>query len=100
MPPNIVFLITDQQRYDTISALGFPNVETPNLDRLVNEGTHFTIASLLPLPAHHRECLFTGYYPHTTGILKNATTGPEAGLKPLRRRLSLCQYWKDAYLSL
>jgi hypothetical protein len=30
--PNIVFIITDQQRYDTISAQGFSYVDTPNLD--------------------------------------------------------------------
>ena len=55
MPPNIVFLITDQQRYDTISALGFPHVETPNLDRLVNEGTHFTNCFVTAPSAHRPE---------------------------------------------
>ena len=58
---------------DTISALGFPHVETPNLDRLVNEGTHFTKCFVTaPSCAPSRASLFTGYYPHTTGILKNA----------------------------
>jgi len=71
--PNIIFILTDQQRYDTINALGFPFMETPNLDRLVNEGTsfdscHVTGASCAP----SRASLFTGYYPHTTGILRNA----------------------------
>ena len=71
--PNIIFIITDQQRFDTINALGFPYMETPNLDRLVNEGTTFTncfitAASCAPV----RASLFTGYYPHTTGVLKNA----------------------------
>ena len=37
-PPNIILIITDQQRYDTIRALGYDYVTTPNLDRLVNEG--------------------------------------------------------------
>ena len=36
--PNIIFINTDQQRYETINALGFDYVDTPNLDRLVNEG--------------------------------------------------------------
>ena len=39
--PNIVFIITDQQRYDTIAALGYDYMDTPNLDRLVREGVHF-----------------------------------------------------------
>ena len=36
--PNIILVMTDQQRFDTISALGFPYMETPNLDRLGTEG--------------------------------------------------------------
>jgi arylsulfatase A-like enzyme len=71
--PNIIFIITDQQRFDTIAALGFPHMDTPNLDRLVNEGTTFTNCHIsAPSCAPSRASLFTGYYPHTTGILKNA----------------------------
>ncbi len=71
--PNIIFIITDQQRFDTINALGFDYMDTPNLDRLVREGVtftqcHVTAASCAPA----RASLFKGYYPHTTGILKNA----------------------------
>ncbi len=71
--PNIVFIITDQQRFDTIAALGFDHMQTPHLDRLVREGVtftncHITAASCAP----SRASLFTGYYPHTTGVLKNA----------------------------
>ncbi|MDF1514779.1 MAG: sulfatase-like hydrolase/transferase [Anaerolineae bacterium] len=70
--PNIILFITDQQRYDTIHALGFDYMDTPNLDRLVKEGVVFrncfiTAPSCVP----SRASLFTGYYPHTTGILKN-----------------------------
>ncbi len=73
--PNIIFIITDQQRYDTIRALGHDYVDTPNIDRLVREGVsfsgcHITAASCAPA----RASLFKGYYPHTTGILKNADT--------------------------
>ena len=70
--PNIILIITDQQRYDTIGALGFPYVDTPNLDRLVNEGVSMTNCFVTaPSCAPARASLFTGYYPHTTGILKN-----------------------------
>ncbi len=71
--PNIVFVITDQQRYDTIAALGFGHMLTPHLDKLVEGGIHFTqchAAGASCVPA--RSSLFTGYYAHTTGILKNA----------------------------
>ncbi len=71
--PNIILIITDQQRFDTIRALGFDYVDTPNLDRLVNEGVTFTNCHITaPSCAPSRASLFTGYYPHTTGILKNA----------------------------
>jgi arylsulfatase len=71
--PNIIFIITDQQRFDTIRAHGYEYMDTPNLDRLVQEGISFdqcyiTAASCAPA----RASLFKGYYPHTTGILKNA----------------------------
>ena len=71
--PHIIFLITDQQRFDTIRALGYLYVDTPNLDRLVREGVTFTncyVSAASCAPA--RASLYTGYYPHTTGILRNA----------------------------
>jgi arylsulfatase A-like enzyme len=42
--PNIVMLFTDDQRFDTIRALGHPEVQTPNMDRLVQRGVTFTHA--------------------------------------------------------
>ena len=42
--PNIVVLFTDDQRFDTIGALGHPEVRTPNMDRLVRRGVTFTHA--------------------------------------------------------
>jgi arylsulfatase A-like enzyme len=71
--PHIIFIITDQQRFDSIRALGYDYVDTPNLDRLVREGVTFTnchVSAASCAPA--RASLYTGYYPHTTGILRNA----------------------------
>lgn len=42
--PNVLFLFSDDQRADTIAALGNSNIQTPNLDRLVKNGTTFTRA--------------------------------------------------------
>jgi arylsulfatase A-like enzyme len=73
-PPNIVFVTTDQQRLDTIAALeqGHDHMETPHLDRLVEEGVAFTDCHITaPSCAPSRASLFTGYYPHTTGIYRN-----------------------------
>ncbi|MHA1681963.1 MAG: sulfatase-like hydrolase/transferase [Promethearchaeota archaeon] len=44
--PNILFLFTDDQRYDTIRALGNLAIHTPNIDRLVHQGTVFTHAHI------------------------------------------------------
>lgn len=41
---NILFLLADDQRFDTIHALGNEEIQTPNLDRLVKRGTSFTNA--------------------------------------------------------
>ena len=71
--PNIILIITDQQRYDSINALGFPWVDTPNLDRLVQDGTSFDNCFITaPSCAPARASLFTGYWPHVTGVLQNA----------------------------
>src|ERR1700683_193910 len=42
--PNVVILFTDDQRADTIAVLGNPNINTPNLDKLVRRGTTFRSA--------------------------------------------------------
>ncbi|MBT3481405.1 MAG: sulfatase-like hydrolase/transferase [Opitutales bacterium] len=84
--PNIILIITDQQRYDTIAALGFDYMTTPNLDRLVNEGVsfdqcHVTAASCAP----SRASLFTGMYPHSTGVLKNADAWKRSWVEDLNK---------------
>jgi arylsulfatase A-like enzyme len=42
--PNILFILSDDQRWDTIAALGNREIHTPNVDRLVERGFHFTNA--------------------------------------------------------
>ena len=70
--PNIVFVITDQQRFDTIAAAGFDYMLTPNLDRLAREGVLFeSMYVTAPSCAPSRASLFTGLYPHTTGVYRN-----------------------------
>ena len=45
--PNILFLFTDDQRFDTISALNCPEIQTPNIDKLVRRGVSFTRAHIM-----------------------------------------------------
>lgn len=70
--PNIIFIITDQQRHDTIHALGHDHMITPNLDQLAAEGTAFTdMYATSPCCSPSRASLFSGLYPHNTGVLRN-----------------------------
>jgi len=45
--PNILFLFTDDQRFDTIHALNNPDIKTPNMDRLARNGITFTHAHIM-----------------------------------------------------
>lgn len=46
-PPNVLVLFTDDQRFDTIRALGNQNIHTPHIDNLVNGGTSFSNAYIM-----------------------------------------------------
>jgi len=75
--PNILWICTDQQRYDTISALGNAHIRTPNIDRLVSEGTAFTHAfAQSPVCTPSRAAFLTGRYPRTTGARRNGQMIP------------------------
>lgn len=70
--PNILWYCTDQQRYDTIGALGNPHVRTPNLDRLVRSGVAFTHAHCQsPICTPSRASFLTGKYPSTVHVNTN-----------------------------
>jgi arylsulfatase len=69
---NILILFTDQQRYDTIGAMGNPSAQTPNLDRLVKESVVFDrCITPSPVCVPARLCLFAGQYPARTGCNNN-----------------------------
>ena len=92
--PNIVLIITDQQRYDTIAALGFPQVHTPNLDRLVGEGVSFDHCYVnAPSCGPARCSFFSGLYPHSYGMLRNEQP---LGAEPGPGRLFHRQHRQDA----
>jgi arylsulfatase len=72
VPPNILWICTDQQRYDTIAALGNRHVSTPNIDRLVSEGVAFTHAYCqAPICTPSRASFLTGMYPSTVHVHGN-----------------------------
>jgi arylsulfatase A-like enzyme len=69
-PPNVIFLLSDNQPPDTIRALGNTYIETPNLDRLVAAGTTFTrTITANPICVPSRAEIITG----TTGFTNRAS---------------------------
>ncbi|WP_276273037.1 sulfatase-like hydrolase/transferase [Haloarcula litorea] len=69
--PNIVLLLTDQERYDVASG-DRDRVATPNLDRLSAEGMTFERAyTPIGICTSARASLLTGLYPHNHGMLNN-----------------------------
>ena len=71
-PPNILFILTDDHRWDALSILGHPVVETPNLDRLCREGVRFENAFVTTsLCSPSRASFLTGQYASVHGIQNN-----------------------------
>lgn len=72
--PNILFILTDDQRWDSLGCYGNKDTKTPNIDRLASEGVllqYFYPAEPLCCPS--RATYLTGLYPHQTGILSNGS---------------------------
>ena len=71
---HILMLLTDQQRYDTISALGNPHIQTPNLDALARDSVVFErCITPSPVCVPARLSLMSGQYPASTGCNNNNT---------------------------
>ena len=70
--PNILWYCSDQQRFDTIAALGNAHIRTPNLDRFVAESATFTHAFCQsPICTPSRASFLTGMYPSAIGVNGN-----------------------------
>lgn len=76
--PNILVVITDDQRWDAFSHAGHPWFRTPNLDRLASEGVRFANAFVTTsLCSPSRASMLSGVYPHRHGVLNNFTDFPD-----------------------
>jgi arylsulfatase A-like enzyme len=66
--PNIIFILTDDQRWDALGVAGNPIVQTPEMNALANAGTYFKNAfSTTPICAASRASILTGLYERTHG---------------------------------
>jgi arylsulfatase A-like enzyme len=76
--PNIIFILSDDHRWDHMSSMGHPFLETPNLDRIAHEGAlceNAFVTSSLCSPS--RASFLTGQYAHTHGVKNNITPWSE-----------------------
>lgn len=64
--PNIIFILTDDQRFDAIGYAGNELISTPEMDKLAKEGTYFKNAMVTtPICAASRASILTGLYERT-----------------------------------
>jgi arylsulfatase A-like enzyme len=75
--PNVLFIMTDDQRQDAVSVYGNPILRTPNMDRIATGGVRFAEAFVTnSLCAPSRASVLTGLYSHAHGVITNGG-GPE-----------------------
>ncbi|MFH1377698.1 MAG: sulfatase-like hydrolase/transferase [Planctomycetota bacterium] len=76
-PKRVLWITTDHMRYDCIRAHGNPEIHTPNIDRLVNDGVSFSNCfAQNPLCMPSRCSFMTGLYPQQTGVDQNGHSLP------------------------
>ena len=79
--PNFLFILTDQQRFDTIGANGSVICKTPHLDTLASEGVRFNNAwTVTGLCTPARASIYTGVWPHRHGLTRNEGAGGKAAI--------------------
>jgi arylsulfatase A-like enzyme len=73
-PPNVLYVFSDQQHAQTVSAYGGTPVRTPAIDRLAQEGCRFDNAiSTMPVCSPYRGMLMSGRHPMRNGVINNDT---------------------------
>lgn len=78
LTPNILWICTDQQRFDTLGCYGNDFVDTPNVDRLADVGVRFEHAYCQsPVCTPSRASFLTGRYPRTTRTRQNGQAIPD-----------------------
>ncbi|MCX7016308.1 MAG: sulfatase-like hydrolase/transferase [Candidatus Sumerlaeota bacterium] len=84
--PNILWICSDQQRWDTLGCYGNEFVRTPNLDQLAARGTCFECAfSQSPVCTPSRAAFLTGRYPRACGGRQNGAEVPDREMLVTKR---------------
>ena len=78
--PNVLFVLTDDQRWDTVATSGNEQIRTPNLDRISRHGTHFKHAFVtLAICSPSRAACLTGRYGSSNGVTSVGKVGLNDG---------------------
>ena len=80
-PRNVVFILSDDHRYDAMSFLGHQFAETPHMDAMAANGVHFENALVTTsLCSPSRASILTGLYTFRHRVIDNNRTVPEGTL--------------------
>ena len=83
IPPNIIFILTDDQGYGDLGIYGATDIETPHIDKLALEGAMFTsYYATQPVCSASRASILTGCYSDRIGIHNAYSPGSKVGLNP------------------
>ena len=91
--PNLIFILTDDHRWDFLGCAGHPWLKTPNIDRLAREGVLFDntfVTTSLCCPS--RASFLTGCYAHTHGVFRNDSKDPKSSLPTFPKLLQSSGY--------
>lgn len=80
--PNFIIILTDDQGYGDLGCYGSPDIRTPNIDRMANEGIRFTAFYGAVFCGPSRAQLLTGCYPPRVGHARNQKPSSPYGLNP------------------
>ena len=85
--PNLLFIMTDQQRYDALQIAGNTQIKTPNLDALARAGAFFKNAyTPCPVCVPARASILTGHSNENTNVKENSAAYAEdqTGIMPMK----------------
>ena len=92
--PNILFILTGQQRRNSMKAYGNNWIKTPNLNALSERSLVFENAYVTqPVCTPARASIMTGLYPQTTGLIRNNIPLPDH-IKTIRDMAAKIRIWQ------
>jgi len=91
--PNVIFILSDDLRWDALGCTGSKFMKTPNIDRIAHEGANFANAfCTTSLCSPSRASFLSGMYPHIHGVVDNFTDYPVDRLPSYHSSLSKAGY--------